>query len=195
MPDETTITENPIEEKGKGIYQKLFDLQQEITGIKKDSVNPFFKSKYFDINKVIFVLRPYLTTHKLVLTQALSNVDNKPAIETLLFDLESGQSICNTVPMPELQDPQKMGSCISYFRRYCIQSFFLLESIDDDANLASGKGETDDSIDTQREIIAKCKTEKDLETYYKNNCKKIKNFDKNIIPLLTERKKEIKEAA
>lgn len=195
MADETTTTDSPVGEKPKGIYQKIFEIQQEITGIKKEDTNPFFKSKYFDVNKIIAVLRPFMTKHKLVLSQPLSHVESKPAITTLLYDLESGESISETIALPDLLDPQKMGSCITYYRRYALQSLFLLEALDDDANLASGKAEVDDSIETQRSIIAKCKTEKELNAYYKNNSKKIKNFDKNIIPLLTERKKELQEAA
>ncbi len=35
------------------IYKKLFDAKKEIGKISKDSTNPFFKSKYFDIRKKI----------------------------------------------------------------------------------------------------------------------------------------------
>ena len=38
----------------KNIYKKLFKLQNEIGGISKDATNPFFKSKYFDINSVLY---------------------------------------------------------------------------------------------------------------------------------------------
>jgi len=37
----------------KGIYNKLFSLQSEIGKISKDQTNPFYKSKYFDINQLI----------------------------------------------------------------------------------------------------------------------------------------------
>ena len=32
------------------IHKKMFLLQQEIGAISKDASNPFYKSKYFDIN-------------------------------------------------------------------------------------------------------------------------------------------------
>ena len=36
------------------------------------------------------------------------------------------------MPLPDLQDPQKMGSAITYYRRYALQSLFLLQTQDDD---------------------------------------------------------------
>ena len=35
------------------IYTKLFNLQNELGAISKDATNPFYKSKYFDINSLI----------------------------------------------------------------------------------------------------------------------------------------------
>ena len=40
--------------KSKNIYQKLADAKAEIGAISKDSTNPFYKSKYFDINLIQF---------------------------------------------------------------------------------------------------------------------------------------------
>ena len=37
----------------KNIYHKIFALRNEIGSISKDSENPFYRSKYFDINKLI----------------------------------------------------------------------------------------------------------------------------------------------
>jgi len=43
------------------------------------------------------------------------------------------------VPLPEAPDAQKYGSAITYFRRYALQSLFLLEAEDDDGNNAVKK--------------------------------------------------------
>ena len=39
--------------------------------------------------------------------------------------------------MQELTDPQKMGSMITYYRRYTLQSLLGLQAEDDDGNSAS----------------------------------------------------------
>jgi hypothetical protein len=39
--------------------------------------------------------------------------------------------------LPEIQDPQKIGSAITYYRRYTLTSLLALAAEDDDANVAS----------------------------------------------------------
>jgi len=39
--------------------------------------------------------------------------------------------------LPEIQDPQKVGSAVTYYRRYTLQSLLSLQAEDDDANSAS----------------------------------------------------------
>ena len=53
------------------IYKKLLEVQKEVGAISKDSKNPFFKSKYFDINQLIEHVQPVLNKHGLVLTQPI----------------------------------------------------------------------------------------------------------------------------
>lgn len=127
------------------MFEKLLKIQQEIKAIKKDSDNPFFKSKYFDINSLLAEVKPILNKHGVLLLQGLTNIDGKPALETRLIgvkdnpEIVGGGDISYTVPLPEMPDPQKAGSAITYFRRYAIQSLLALEAEDDDANFASGK--------------------------------------------------------
>ena len=121
------------------IYKKLFELQKIVSGIKKESENPFYNSAYFDINQMLAVLKPELQKMDVLLLQPLSHVGEKPAIETMLVDIENGEKISEKTPIIELTDAQKQGGCITYFRRYALQSFFALEALDDDGNEASGK--------------------------------------------------------
>jgi hypothetical protein len=118
---------------------KLLLFQQKVGAISKDSTNPFFKSKYFDINKLIEEIKPILNELGLVLIQPLSltPINEKPALRTILIDIESGKDLSNQMtPLPENNDPQKMGSIITYYRRYAIQSLLFLQAEDDDGNMA-----------------------------------------------------------
>jgi len=121
--------------------EKLFKLINEIGKISKDKTNPFYKSSYFDINTLMEHLKPLLVKYKLLLIQPLTNIDGRPAIETTIIDIEDDDKVLHDhiVTLPDLTDPQKMGSCITYYRRYALQSALCLEAEDDDANLASGK--------------------------------------------------------
>ena len=48
------------------IHQKIALIQSEIGAISKDTTNPFYKSKYFDINSLIGQLHPLLEKYNLV---------------------------------------------------------------------------------------------------------------------------------
>lgn len=121
---------------------KILKLQTEIGVLSKTETNPFFKSKYMDINGLLAQLLPLLEKYKLCVIQPLCCDNNgRPAIETVVFDLDSAdmkkEIVRNYITLPDLTDPQKMGSAITYYRRYSLQSLFLLQSQDDDANYAS----------------------------------------------------------
>jgi hypothetical protein len=123
---------------------KILKIQSEIGVLVKTETNPFFKSKYMDINGLLEQLLPLLEKYKICVTQPLQNIDGKPALKTLVCDVESGKEIMQaTIPLPDLQDPQKMGSAITYYRRYALQSLFLLRAEDDDANTAKPESKKD----------------------------------------------------
>ena len=41
----------------------------------------------------------------------------------------------SALKLPDLNDPQKLGSAITYYRRYTLASLLGLQAVDDDANL------------------------------------------------------------
>lgn len=126
--------------KQLSLSQKLFNLQQEIGAISKDANNPFYKSKYFDINSLIKQLQPLLKEHRLLLTQPiLGNL-----VETKITCIDSETSVISTLELPQISDPQKLGSCITYYRRYTLASLLGLQAEDDDGNAASGKTSKDE---------------------------------------------------
>lgn len=117
------------------IYDKLYDLQQEIGTISKDTKNPFYKSKYFDVNSLIGQLKPLLKKYNLLLLQPIE--DNK--VKTQIRCLDSNQYEESELTLPTNLDPQKLGSAITYYRRYTLQSLLALQAVDDDANLTVKK--------------------------------------------------------
>ncbi len=125
----------------KTIYKKLLEAQKKIASIKKGKENPFFKSKYADINSYIEEVKPILNNCGLIILQPLTIRDGKMAIKTIIVD-DNGEEIASVVKLPENPDPQKMGAIITYFRRYAIQSFLFLQAEDDDANKASANAKT-----------------------------------------------------
>ncbi len=114
---------------------KILKAQLEVGKIQKDKTNPFYKSQYFDINSVLEQLLPALEKEGITVMQPLSNVDGKPALRTIVY-VDGKEVINEAILLPENNDPQKIGSAITYYRRYSLQSLFLLQAEDDDANSA-----------------------------------------------------------
>lgn len=115
----------------KNLYTKILLVQNAIKAIAKEETNPFFKSKYFDINTVIEALRPIFNEHGLVVLQPLSELNGKPAIKTILAEPESGETLETITPLIENNDVQKFGGIITYTRRYALVSMFLIQGEDD----------------------------------------------------------------
>lgn len=119
----------------KELLTALSKAKSEIGAISKDSKNPFFKSKYFDINSLIEHVNPVLEKHGLLLLQPISG----GFVISKVYHIESGYFIESALMLNEYKDPQKAGSEITYFRRYTLQCLLGLQAEDDDANKASGK--------------------------------------------------------
>lgn len=124
-----------MEEEKFTIHQKISLLQSEIGAISKDAKNPFYKSKYFDINSLIKQLHPLLDKYALVLLQPI----NSNKVNSIIIDLESYEQVESSLELPTNLDSQKLGSAITYYRRYTLQSLLALQAVDDDANLTIKK--------------------------------------------------------
>ena len=119
------------------IYKKLFEAKKEIGKISKDSKNPFFKSNYLSLNGLIDAVDEVLQNNGLIMLQPIE--DGK--VKTQIFDIDEGRTsiIQSEMTLPNIQDPQKLGSAITYYRRYTLQSLLGLQAEDDDGNLAAKK--------------------------------------------------------
>lgn len=117
-------------ETKKTIYSRLYEAKKEIGKISKDSTNPFYKSKYFDINQLLEHVEPILQKHGLLLLQP---IENETVISTII-DVETEKTLSSGIALTGIKDPQKIGSEITYYRRYTLQSLLGLQAEDDDAN-------------------------------------------------------------
>tara|TARA_R110000744_G_scaffold6534_2_gene22816 strand:+ start:1999 stop:2529 length:531 start_codon:yes stop_codon:yes gene_type:complete len=122
----------------ENIFTKLQNLQKEIGTVSKDATNPFYKSKYFDINSLIKQLQPLLEKNNLVLLQPIESdfETNTEYVVTKLICPNTEKSIESRKKLSTQSDPQKLGSEITYYRRYTLQSLLALQAEDDDGNKA-----------------------------------------------------------
>lgn len=122
------------------IVPALLKVKSKIQAVIKDSNNPFFKSKYADLNAHLDTVEPLLAENEIVLLQPTTvNSAVSNTVETVLIH-KSGQYISAdlVVNMPNL-DAQKLGAAITYFRRYTLGSLLGMKAEDDDGNKASDK--------------------------------------------------------
>ena len=124
----------------KNIYQKLFDAKKEIGTLTKDAKNPFFKSSYLSLNGLLEAVEDVLVKHDLLLLQPIGEGE----VCTKIVDIFDGSDITSYITLPTLTDPQKLGSAITYYRRYTLQSLLGLQAEDDDGNTASQPIKTND---------------------------------------------------
>ena len=115
--------------------KKILEVKKEIGTLSKNSKNPFFKSAYLDLNDLLNAVEPLLQKNGLVLLQPI--VGN--SVQSVIYDAESGNEVCmSSMEIPlNITDPQKLGSCITYFRRYTLKSLLAIAETDDDGNLAA----------------------------------------------------------
>ena len=130
----------------------LAKAQGLIEGAKKDSANPFFKSRYADLASVWDACRKHLSENGLSITQCPEESDNGIAIETMLLH-SSGQWIKSRYTMPVSKlDAQAVGSAITYARRYALASIVGIAPEDDDGN-ADAKAKPEKREEHKSEIL------------------------------------------
>ena len=123
--------------------------QKAMEAAKKGEKNPFFKSSYADLSSVlqackgplndngISILQPHVTEFNPV------NGEEIHYVETTLIH-ESGEyySSRTKLEVAKKNDPQQLGSAITYARRYGLQSLISLPAEDDDGEKAMGRSGT-----------------------------------------------------
>jgi hypothetical protein len=90
---------------------------------------------------------------------------------TRIIDIESEKEIfSSSLELPKLNDPQKVGSAITYFRRYTLQSLLGINAHDDDGNRAAKKETVSKCvIESATNAINECNTLADLQLIWTNN--------------------------
>lgn len=115
----------------------LFKAQSVMAGAVKGASNPFFKSKYANLEEVIRVVKDAFSQNGLTFVQFPVSQEGYAGVETIIMH-ESGEFISNEFYLKCAKaDPQGMGSAITYARRYGLQAAAGIPSEDDDGNEAS----------------------------------------------------------
>lgn len=138
----------------------LAKAQSEISGAVKDSANPFFKSKYADLESVWSACRKPLTSNGLSVFQTTQPTKHGLMLVTTIAH-ESGEWMRGYMPiLAKDSSAQSQGSAITYARRYALAAIVGVYQTDDDAEAAQGRGFTNDPRgDLGKNVDAKKKQE------------------------------------
>lgn len=120
----------------KAIAGALAVFHSNVGTIKKDAKNPFFKSNYASLSNILDEIQDPLQEAGLVFSQF---PDGDDSLTTILVHAESGEffQASNTMKA-KANDPQALGSAITYSRRYVLGAVLGLNiETDDDGNAAS----------------------------------------------------------
>ena len=115
-------------------------VQGKLTHAKKDSANPFFKSRYADLESVWDSCRNLLADNGLAIMQfpgLYSELDKSMSLTTIISH-KSGEWISQEMSVPVTKpDAQGAGSALTYMRRYALAAVVGVVQADDDGNAAS----------------------------------------------------------
>jgi hypothetical protein len=114
----------------KNIAGALVKFQASVSKVAKESNNPFFKSKYASLANILDTIQKPLSECGL----AISQFPDGNALTTIIVHAESGEWMESSYVMPvaKQNDPQAMGSAMTYARRYALGSILNLNIDDDD---------------------------------------------------------------
>ena len=115
----------------KELLAALIAAKKEFKPVLKDSVNPHYRNKYASLSAILEAVEQPLLDRGLVVIQLIQADDTGTVLITRLFH-ESGQSIESKYPLPQVGDIQKMGSAITYAKRYSISALLSVVGEEDD---------------------------------------------------------------
>lgn len=134
------------------LSEALAAAQAEIENVPFNRINPFFKNPYADLAAVREACRLPLAKHGIAVIQSPTMQEGRLNLITRLMH-KSGQWIENELALkPDKDNPQSVGSAISYGRRYALLALIgMVGEADDDGNEASGKNESPKSKEMSKE--------------------------------------------
>lgn len=129
------------------VLQALAKVKSKLQGVAKSTNNPFFKSKYADLNAYLDAVEPLLEENGMLLLQPVTAVHTNQGLENVvtsrIVHVASGQTVESSMKLVGGSDMQKMGSGVTYARRYTLGSLLSMQALDDDGEAFIDRGSKD----------------------------------------------------
>ena len=124
------------------LAEALAKAQGEMSFAKKDSVNPFFKSKYADLASVIEAVREPFSKNGLSYSQFVED----DYLCTMLMHSSNEWILGKIKILNPKGDMQGLGSAMTYARRYGLSAIAGVSQDDDDGNGVRREPETESKV-------------------------------------------------
>jgi hypothetical protein len=136
----------------------LVKAQEEAQHANFDSKNPHFKSKYASLAEVIDTMKAVLARHELAVIQMPEYREGLGHVLTSRIIHKSGQWLETEMLMnPVKNDPQGVGSAITYAKRQSLTGVLCIASEDDDDGNAASHAPTVTNEKARAETLASIK--------------------------------------
>jgi len=136
-------------------FSAFVKAQAEMKNAVMNQINPFFKSKYADLNAIREATLSILNKHGFALVQCPSVFEGQFGLTTEIVH-ESGEVLAESFYPIKEGTPQEVGSAITYARRYSWSSMCgICADVDDDGNVAQKAAEKTNELQVVANKIGK----------------------------------------
>ena len=142
MTDTKSNIKKPTPSKVYNLRSAMLEFQKLSVTAKKDGKNPHFRSNYSKLESVIEAVNQG-NQFGLFFTQEIEvkNYQRDIVVVTTVRHIDDDNTYVSKLPIllddANMKNPQKIGSAITYAKRYTLQAVYGLPSEDDDGNEAS----------------------------------------------------------
>lgn len=146
------------------LSKALVKFHSEMGKVSKDAKNPFYKNKYASLSNIIEAVNKPLNDNGLSIVQMPCN----EGLTTMLVH-SSGEWISSTssTPVKDSTDPQKLGSAITYARRYALGAILSLNIDEDDDGQKASTPTVAKSAPAQKQAKSKPELKPNTEQWEK----------------------------
>mgnify|MGYP003148767272 FL=1 len=147
MTDTKTNIKKPVQSKVYNLKTAMLEFQKLAVTAKKDGKNPHFRSNYSTLESVITAVNQgnqfglYFTQEIDYVYVSHMETKSEVVVVTTVRHTNDDNTYVSKLPIilsqANMENPQKIGSAITYAKRYTLQSVYGLPSEDDDGNKAS----------------------------------------------------------
>lgn len=133
----------------KELFKALGQFREQVSAVKKDADNPFYKSKYADLNSILEVIKDPLKQSWIAILHNCKHTESGFIVVTTLAHIASGEHIESEFPV-FWNKPQEIWSSMSYARRYNLLALLDIPTEDDDGQKANEAPRTQKEVQQEK---------------------------------------------